>query len=158
MPLGTASRAAYGVEAFRGCHAYRRFDGQHSVRASGSRVAPVLRRAWPAALRAAGCEPRRLRGCNLFGNKDESRRTSRPTSSTTRASILLNEKKDYKEAAKRFEEVDRQHPYSEWARKALIMSAYAYYEGGAVRRLRHRGQALHHAASRQPGRRLRAVS
>ena len=44
---------------------------------------------------------------------------------------LLNTKKDPKEAAKKFEEVDRQHPYSEWARKSLIMSAYAYYESGA---------------------------
>src|SRR5205807_6502610 len=44
---------------------------------------------------------------------------------------LLNVKKDSKGAAKRFEEVDRQHPYSEWARKSLIMSAYAYYEAGA---------------------------
>src|SRR5690348_13270454 len=42
---------------------------------------------------------------------------------------LMNNKHDYKKAAKRFEEVDRQHPYSEWARKALLMSAYAYYEG-----------------------------
>jgi outer membrane protein assembly factor BamD len=42
---------------------------------------------------------------------------------------LLNSKRDFKAAAKRFEEVDRQHPYSEWARKSLIMSAYAYYEG-----------------------------
>jgi outer membrane protein assembly factor BamD len=41
---------------------------------------------------------------------------------------LLNNKHDYKLAAKRFEEVDRQHPYSEWARKALLMSAYAHYE------------------------------
>ncbi len=44
---------------------------------------------------------------------------------------LLNQKKDPKEAAKKFEEVDRQHPYSDWARKSLIMSAYAYYEAGA---------------------------
>lgn len=41
---------------------------------------------------------------------------------------LLNQKRDYKDAAKKFEEVDRQHPYSDWARKALIMQAYAYYE------------------------------
>jgi outer membrane protein assembly factor BamD len=41
---------------------------------------------------------------------------------------LLNEKKDLKKAAKRFEEVDRQNPYSDWARKSLIMSAYTYYE------------------------------
>jgi outer membrane protein assembly factor BamD len=44
---------------------------------------------------------------------------------------LLNSKKTPKEAAKKFEEVDRQHPYSEWARKSLIMSAYAYYEAGS---------------------------
>lgn len=41
---------------------------------------------------------------------------------------LLNEKKQYKDAGKKFEEVDRQHPYSEWARKSLIMAAYTYYE------------------------------
>jgi outer membrane protein assembly factor BamD len=44
---------------------------------------------------------------------------------------LMNEKKDFKGAAKKFEEVDRQHPYSDWARKSLIMTAYAYYEAGS---------------------------
>ena len=44
--------------------------------------------------------------------------------------FLLNQKKDPKEAVKKFEEVDRQHPYSEWARKSLIMSSYAYYQAG----------------------------
>ena len=44
---------------------------------------------------------------------------------------LLNVRKDPKEAAKKFEEVDRQHPYSEWARKSLIMTSYAYYTAGA---------------------------
>jgi len=43
---------------------------------------------------------------------------------------LLNEKKDNKAAEKKFEEVDRQHPYSEWARKSLLMSAYASYQSG----------------------------
>src|SRR5215211_349763 len=42
--------------------------------------------------------------------------------------FLLNQKRDYKAAAKRFEEVDRQHPYSEWARKSLLLSAFAHYE------------------------------
>ena len=42
--------------------------------------------------------------------------------------FLLNQKSDYKSAAKKFEEVERQHPYSEWARKSLIMTAYARYE------------------------------
>jgi len=43
---------------------------------------------------------------------------------------LMNEKKDAKAANKKFEEVDRQHPYSEWARKSLLMSAYSSYNAG----------------------------
>jgi outer membrane protein assembly factor BamD len=43
---------------------------------------------------------------------------------------LLNTKRDLTTAAKRFEEVDRQHPYSDWARRSLIMSAYTYYQAG----------------------------
>ena len=38
---------------------------------------------------------------------------------------LMNQSKDPKAASKKFEEVDRQHPYSDWARKSLLMSAYA---------------------------------
>ena len=34
----------------------------------------------------------------------------------------------FRTAAKLFDEVERQHPYSEWATKAQIMSAYAHYE------------------------------
>jgi len=30
-------------------------------------------------------------------------------------------------AAKQFDEVERQHPYSVWARRAMLMSAYCYY-------------------------------
>ena len=43
---------------------------------------------------------------------------------------LLNQRKDNKAASKKFEEVDRQHPYSDWARKSLLMSAYAFYNAG----------------------------
>jgi outer membrane protein assembly factor BamD len=41
---------------------------------------------------------------------------------------LLNQERKSVTAAKRFEEVDRQHPYSDLARKSLLMSAYAHYE------------------------------
>lgn len=34
----------------------------------------------------------------------------------------------YKAAAKSFAEVERQHPYSKWATKALLMQAFAYYQ------------------------------
>src|SRR5712664_2519016 len=43
---------------------------------------------------------------------------------------LMNQRKDAKAASKKFEEVDRQHPYSDWARKSLLMSAYAFYNSG----------------------------
>ena len=35
---------------------------------------------------------------------------------------------EYEEAARLFDEVERQHPYSEWASKAQLMAAYAYYQ------------------------------
>ena len=34
---------------------------------------------------------------------------------------------DYRRAALEFDEVERQHPYSRWARRAMVMSAYSYY-------------------------------
>ena len=34
---------------------------------------------------------------------------------------------DYDQAAKLFDEVERQHPYSVWARRAQLMSAFNYY-------------------------------
>jgi len=42
--------------------------------------------------------------------------------------FLLNKKQQYEDAAKKFDEVERQNPYSDWARKALLMSAYSYYQ------------------------------
>ncbi len=37
------------------------------------------------------------------------------------------EKNDFRRAAMEFDEVERQHPYSIWARRAMVMSAYSYY-------------------------------
>ena len=38
----------------------------------------------------------------------------------------------YSEAAKKFEDVDRDHPYSPEARRAIVMAAYAYYKAGKL--------------------------
>ncbi|MGI9405900.1 MAG: outer membrane protein assembly factor BamD [Hyphomicrobiaceae bacterium] len=46
-----------------------------------------------------------------------------------RADNLLSRGK-YGGAAKRFEDVDREHPYSPYARRALALAAYAYYKDG----------------------------
>jgi outer membrane protein assembly factor BamD len=69
-----------------------------------------------------------LPACSLFG-KEEVIPDDPADKLYNEGLFFLNNKRDYKQAAKRFEEVDRQHPYSEWARKALLMSAYAHYEG-----------------------------
>lgn len=38
------------------------------------------------------------------------------------------ERSQWEEAALRFDEVERQHPYSVWARRAMLMAAYSQYE------------------------------
>lgn len=43
--------------------------------------------------------------------------------------VLLNDG-DYKQAMVKLQEVDRLHPYSEYARKSMVMLAYAYYQRG----------------------------
>jgi outer membrane protein assembly factor BamD len=70
-----------------------------------------------------------LPACGMFGAKDAQVADDPADRLYNEGLYLLNNKKDHKAAVKKFEEVDRQHPYSEWARKALIMSAYAHYEG-----------------------------
>ncbi len=37
-------------------------------------------------------------------------------------------KRDWQNAGLLFDEVERQHPYSEWARRSMLMAAYASYE------------------------------
>jgi outer membrane protein assembly factor BamD len=67
-------------------------------------------------------------GLNLF-DKQEQLGPDQPADKLYNEGVfLLNRRSDYKDAAKKFEEVERQHPYSEWARKSLIMTAYAKYE------------------------------
>jgi outer membrane protein assembly factor BamD len=36
----------------------------------------------------------------------------------------------YSEAARKFEDLDRDHPYAQEARRAVVMSSYAYYKAG----------------------------
>jgi outer membrane protein assembly factor BamD len=38
--------------------------------------------------------------------------------------------KSWNEAGQYFEEVQRQHPYSEWSRRAIVMTIYSHYQGG----------------------------
>src|SRR5690242_4478940 len=81
------------------------------------------------ALPLSGCGTGAL--WDKFFAKDESSFADEPADKLYNEGLyLMNERKDNRSAAKKFEEVDRQHPYSDWARKSLLMSAYASYQGG----------------------------
>ena len=91
----------------------------------------TLRRARTAAVRRlAAILPVLLIGgaCSIFSQQEDLAPDIPADRLYNEGVFLLNEKKSMEQAAKKFEEVDRQHPYSEWARKALLMSAYANYE------------------------------
>jgi outer membrane protein assembly factor BamD len=73
-----------------------------------------------------------LAGCgSLFGKskKEQEEDTSPPDVIYGKADQLLD-KQSYADAAKRYEEVDINHPYSQEARRAIVMAAYAYYKAG----------------------------
>lgn len=43
----------------------------------------------------------------------------------------LLKQRSFTKAVKKFEEVERQHPYSQWARRGIVMTAFANYERNA---------------------------
>ena len=98
-------------------------------RGSGHGMALVLAAA--LALQLGGCASfPSFDVFNLFGNKeDELSLPDQPADKLYNEGLTYLNQRDYTLAAKKFEEVDRQHPYSEWARKSLLMSAFSYYEG-----------------------------
>lgn len=53
-----------------------------------------------------------------------------PAEQSYNAGIAYLQQGDYKKATEKFAEVDEQHPYSEWARKSLIMTTYTNYTRG----------------------------
>jgi outer membrane protein assembly factor BamD len=78
-----------------------------------------------------------LSGCGTgalwdkFLAKDEKTFSDQPADKLYNEGLfLMNNNHDLKAATKKFDEVDREHPYSEWARKSLLMSAYASYQAG----------------------------
>ena len=66
-----------------------------------------------------------LSGCE---NVDDKLLEDRPVTDLYNLGMTTLNNRKYEEAAKIFEEVDRQHPYSKWATKGQLMSAYAFYQ------------------------------
>jgi outer membrane protein assembly factor BamD len=81
----------------------------------------ILLVACAAILPATGCARNRAKGDTSY--------VARDVSSLYAAAKRTMDQGDYEQAAKLFDEVERQHPYSVWARRAQIMSAFNYYLG-----------------------------
>jgi outer membrane protein assembly factor BamD len=86
--------------------------------------ASILGRALSCLL-AAGL----LAGCASTNDAAKVLNPDPPDKMYARADALLNGG-NYSEAARKFEDLDRDHPYSPEARRAIVMAAYAYYKGG----------------------------
>jgi len=67
-----------------------------------------------------------LGGCG--SSDDDANYVEQPVEQLYNRALDALGQQEYKVAAKGFEEVDRQHPYSVWATKAQIMAAFAYYQ------------------------------
>ena len=70
-------------------------------------------------LPAAGCARNKAKGDTAYVARDVN----------TLYSLAKQrlDKGNYEESAKLFDEVERQHPYSVWARRAQLMSSFSYY-------------------------------
>jgi outer membrane protein assembly factor BamD len=93
---------------------------------------PVHSRAPLAIVTAAAVIA--LSGCSMFdknsGSDDEDAKyVERPVEQIYEEGWKKIRDGAWTDAAKQFEEVERQHPYSIWARRAMLMSAFCYYQG-----------------------------
>ena len=73
-----------------------------------------------------------LAGCSMFGGSktlDDGMDTDPPDTLYNEGLALMNAG-ETKEASEKFAEVDKQHPYSEYGRKSMIMSAYLNFKRG----------------------------
>ena len=73
-----------------------------------------------------------LSGCAMFGGGGPARGTdtryvARDVNTLYNAGYDRMRNRNYMQAALIFDEVERQHPYSIWARRAQLMSAFSYY-------------------------------
>ena len=71
-----------------------------------------------------------LAACNSTKTTEDAFQNDQPPGVLYNQGLAYLNAGKLRDAVSSFDEVDRQHPYSEWARKALIMSAFASYRRG----------------------------
>jgi len=74
-----------------------------------------------AALAVSGCSALKKKKPTLAYEE-------RPVELLYNAGSARMDRHQWNEAVEYFKEVERQHPYSEWARRSILMTAYAHYQ------------------------------
>jgi len=69
-----------------------------------------------------------LVGCSSNDKDDDAMVDDKPVELLYNDAADALDAKEYQKAARLFNEVERQHPYSQWATKAQLMAAFAAYE------------------------------
>jgi outer membrane protein assembly factor BamD len=80
------------------------------------------------ALLAAVALP--IAACSMFKDKEEDVAPDEPADKLYNEGLTGLNSGDYDAAKKKFTEVDRQHPYTDWGRKAVLMTTYTSYRSG----------------------------
>lgn len=91
-----------------------------------------------------------LAGCARSSNRVDTQYVARDVSTLYMAGQQRLDRGRFAEAAVLFDEVERQHPYSPWARRAQLMSAFSYY---GARNYRQSIQSSQRFLSIHPGNR-----
>jgi outer membrane protein assembly factor BamD len=72
-----------------------------------------------------------LAGCASSGDTSSILNADPPEKMYADADTMMTKGK-FESAAKKFEDLDRSHPYSSEARRAIVLSAYAYFKAGKL--------------------------
>ncbi|WP_374515568.1 outer membrane protein assembly factor BamD [Brevundimonas sp.] len=92
-----------------------------SLSASKFRTGLILSAVAVSALTISACSGR--------GNRPRLAYEERPVEALYNTGYQRLESRRWADAIDYFQEVERQHPYSEWSRRAILMQIYAYYQG-----------------------------
>ena len=90
----------------------------------------VLRRSWTAPALAGLAAALALSGCAGQTKKPRLVYEERPVELLFATGAARLDARQWGQAVDYFAEVERQHPYSEWSRRAILMTAYANYQSG----------------------------
>jgi len=83
--------------------------------------------ARPLALAVSALAIALTAGCASNGVEEDTAYVARDVETLYKAAKSRLDRGDVRVAAALFDEVERQHPYSPWARRAQLMSAFSYY-------------------------------